>query len=517
MTVVIHLYDTAPRFSSFLAGVVAAGLGLGSATALVMVLWVSSPYPDSGPSGALHMAASLWLLAHGVELVRTETLSGGPAPVGLTPLLLTAVTVWLLHRAARDALETSGPTRVLTVWGGVVVGHLTVAGPVTAYAAGGELRPSWVGAGVWLPVVVALAAGAGVAGAGGLPPRWVVPDRVRRLRDLFEPALRAAGAGIAVLAGGGAVLVAVAVVWHGPAVRAAFGQLTEGWSGRIAVLLLCLALVPNAAVWAMAYALGPGFLLGAGHGVGPFGTASAPLLPAFPLLAAVPEAGPGGWAHRAVGLVPLAGGVALAWGVLRAAVPRRGAREAAWPAARTAQVTGLAALLAGAGCAGLAALAGGRLGVGALAEFGPVWWLTGAGAAGWFAVTGLPVALGVRAWRVRGTRRGFRAHAQRLRTGLRTGLPRLPSPLRGWRHGEPNPVPVVSVPAAGTAGVDGGGGGEGGGGADRTDGTDRTDGVDGVDGAEGEVEPCDFLVQDRDPFQAAGEAAPAIGDPPNAP
>jgi len=134
-------------------------------------------------------------------------------------------------------------------------------------------------------------------------------------------------------------------------------------------------------------------------------------------------------------------------------------------------------------------------------------------------VTGLPVALGVRAWRVRATRRGFRAHAQRLRTGLL----RLPSALRGWRRGEPDPVPVASVAVARTAADEG---------RDRTDRTDavngrsdgftdgtdgvngRIDGVNGMDEAEAGAGLCDFLVQDRDPFQVAGEAAaPAIGDP----
>lgn len=63
-------------------GAVAAGLGLGFLAVLVIVLWISSPYPDSGPGGALHLAAGLWLLAHGTELVRYDTLSGVPAPVG---------------------------------------------------------------------------------------------------------------------------------------------------------------------------------------------------------------------------------------------------------------------------------------------------------------------------------------------------------------------------------------------------------------------------------------------------
>ncbi|MBK3638845.1 hypothetical protein JHN52_39640, partial [Streptomyces sp. MBT97] len=94
--------------AGLLGGALAAGLGLASFAVLVMVLWISSPYPDSGPGGALHVAAALWLLAHGAELVRVDTLSGVPAPVGVTPLLLLALPVWLVWRAGRDAADEDG-------------------------------------------------------------------------------------------------------------------------------------------------------------------------------------------------------------------------------------------------------------------------------------------------------------------------------------------------------------------------------------------------------------------------
>ncbi len=80
--------DRSPGLAAgLLGGAFAAGLGLASCAVLVTVLWVSSPYPDSGPGGALHVAAALWVLAHGAELVRADTLSGTPAPVGVTPCI----------------------------------------------------------------------------------------------------------------------------------------------------------------------------------------------------------------------------------------------------------------------------------------------------------------------------------------------------------------------------------------------------------------------------------------------
>uniref|UniRef100_UPI000A6E3DE0 cell division protein PerM n=1 Tax=Streptomyces sp. NRRL B-24085 TaxID=1709476 RepID=UPI000A6E3DE0 len=322
-----RLRDRTPGLTAaLLGGAVAAGLGLGSFAVLVIVLWISSPYPDSGPGGALHVAAALWLLAHGAELVRTDTLSGVPAPVGVTPLLLLVLPVWLVHRAARDLAsgdEEPPQASGRTAWTGVVLGYLAVGAAAALYASGGPLRPSWTWACVCLPAVVMGAAGAGVWTAYGRPSDALdgalvlLPGGVRRAvlgaeaRARLAAAARAAAAGVSVLVGGGAVVLSVSLVAHGAATRSSFLQLTEGWSGRFAVLLLCLALVPNAAVWAVGYAAGPGFVLGAGHAVGPLSSDPAPLLPPFPLLAAVPEAGAGGPEHWAAGVVPVVAGAVL--------------------------------------------------------------------------------------------------------------------------------------------------------------------------------------------------------------
>ncbi|MFF5469104.1 DUF6350 family protein [Streptomyces achromogenes] len=417
-----RLRDRSPGLAaSLLGGAVAAGLGLGATAVLVMALWVSSPYPDSGPAGALHVTAALWLLGHGVELVRTGTLSGTPMPVGVTPLLLLVLPVWLLYRAARDATdapaEPDGPPPVpaRTAWTGVVLGYLGVGTAAALYCSGGELRPHWGWLTVCLPAVVASAAGAGVWAGHGCPAEpllrvlAVLPERVRRLafgtdeRARLGAAARAAGAATAVLLGGGALLVGVSLVWHGAAARASFLQLTEGWTGRFAVLLLGIALLPNAALWAASYALGPGFALGAGHLVGPFASDPAPLLPPFPLLAAVPEPGAGTPQHWVVGLVPAVAGMTAGWFVARAAVRPAGPGDPArarWSAGQTAGVVLLTAVVCAVAVALLTALAGGPLGVAALSRFGPLWPRAGGAAGLWTAVFALPVALAARAWRL---------------------------------------------------------------------------------------------------------------------
>ncbi|WP_369151895.1 DUF6350 family protein [Streptomyces sp. R17] len=463
--------------SCLVGGALAAGLGLAVFTVLVTLLWVSSPYPDSGPGGALHIAASLWLLAHGAELVRVDTLSGAPAPMGVLPLLLVALPVWLLHRAARDTAEggVRADARLVpgrTAWAGVVLGYLAVAAPAALYAAGGALRPSWTGTVTCVPLVAVVAAGAGVWTAYGRPSGpleqvlgAVLPRGVRHL--VLGPdgrpgvAARAAAAGATVLVAGGAVLLTVSLGLHAGETRRAFGRLTEGWSGWAAVLLLCVTLLPNAAVWAAAYALGPGFLLGAGASVTPLGAQAAPLLPPFPLLAAVPDPGAGTALHGAVAALPLTAGVVVGWFVGRGAVTGKG-RFGVWAAGRTAGAAAFAAGLSGVLLALLARLAGGPLGTAALARFGPVWWQVGLATAAWLGLTAAATALTVRAWRLRRTHgRGDRRHgpgragragraARAGRAGRVVAPPRparrMPRPRRGWFGGRKpgrNAAPVA--------------------------------------------------------------------------
>ncbi|NEB84599.1 hypothetical protein G3I43_10475, partial [Streptomyces anulatus] len=90
------------------------------------------------------------------------------------------------------------------------------------------------------------------------------------------------------------------------AAQDAFLGLAGDWSGRFAVLLLAASLVPNAALWGAAYGLGPGFALGTGATATPLGLDGTPAVPRFPLLAAVPDQGPGSLLNGAALAVPVA-------------------------------------------------------------------------------------------------------------------------------------------------------------------------------------------------------------------
>jgi hypothetical protein len=191
----------------------------------------------------------------------------------------------------------------------------------------------------------------------------------------------------------------------------------------VAVLLLALALVPNLAVWAAAYGLGTGFAVGTGSVVAPGAAAGLPLLPAFPLLSALP-AGPSplGWATVAA---PAAAGCAVAWTV----------GNAGHGAARTLRIACGAALAEAVVLAVAAAWAGGSLGSGELARFGPGCWVTGTAAAAWTLVVAVPGALALR-WHV-----------------ARPGAPRPEAPGRGrFARVLRREVPVAVPVPGGTAG-----------------------------------------------------------------
>src|SRR5262249_26344046 len=125
---------------------------------------------------------------------------------------------------------------------------------------------------------------------------------------------------------------------------------------------LCLLVTPNATLFSGSYLLGPGFAVGTHTLVTPTAVVLGPL-PMFPLLAALPDNGPTpGWAAALLALPPL---VAAAAGY-----PTLGR----YPTTRWDEAA-LRGVGAGFGCAVafavLAALSGGVVGPGRMADVGP--------------------------------------------------------------------------------------------------------------------------------------------------
>jgi len=392
-----------------LAGAVAAAgaalSGIAVVAAVVLVAWVTDSRTGASAGEAVRTAAAAWLLAH------HGTLRLPSGTVAAVPLGLTVLPAVLLHRAgvsmarslgvgslgvatrgpgradrrrtlagrgARERLRerqrrgpsTSAETRepALATAGAAVaalaVGYSGLAVLVARLAGTPAASVGPVSAGLGAAVLAAVAGGLGVVRAGYL--RAVVA----RLLPPAAPAVaRATAAAVASLLAAGAALVALGLVGHAGRAITLTRALDPGLVGAVVLLLAGVLLAPNAVVWGAAYAAGPGFALGAGTAVSPFGSALGPV-PALPLLAALPQGEATPPALRAVLVVPVAAG-ALAGVLLGRRLPA--GTSPGWAAVAGA-VTGLAS---GAALAVLATLAGGPVGGGYLTAVGPSPWQVG--------------------------------------------------------------------------------------------------------------------------------------------
>jgi hypothetical protein len=357
------------------AGVGAALAGLALVTALVLVGWAAPSSDSNGASivDALRIAGLGWLAAHHVPL---QVPSGLVAwlPLGLLVVPLTATYSagrWLARRSSGTGFRLAC-VRIIAM----SVTYAAIAACVAVLASRAEVKA--------VPAVAA-ASGiviAGIAGAVGMPreerrdaSRWRLPAAARA-------SIAAGAVGLFALVGGGAVLVIVAVVTQRAAVGSVITALDAGIVGSVLVLLVSAAYVPNIVIWAMAWAVGPGFAVGAGTSVSPLAVEVGPL-PALPLFGVLPPPGPPPALSLLALFVPLTAGV-IVGRVLARRLPGRGWTMVLWASA--------AAGVAGLGVAVLAVLSGGPLGGGRLAVVGPSPWPVAAAAALEIGIVAAPIA-----------------------------------------------------------------------------------------------------------------------------
>ncbi|HEY6311915.1 MAG TPA: DUF6350 family protein [Streptosporangiaceae bacterium] len=348
-----------------IAACAAAASGLAVLTTLTAIGWITAPHVGigSGLSGALRTAALLWLVAHHVGFT-----VHGAGRIGMLPLGLVLIPGALLAMAGRWVVHAGAVTRLRHVGYAAValaLPYTLLAGAVAVASRTAQAAPSLVQA-VIASFLLALVAG-GLGAARALAP-W------SRLTGLMSARSRSIVLGMlgstAILVAVGAVLAGGSLLAHLPEVRAASDALAPGLTGAVLLLLAQLAYVPNAIIWAVAYALGPGFAFGAGTVVAPTGSALG-AVPAFPMLAALPSG-----ARAGPGLVPIAVlAVPYLAGVFGGIVT---VRISPTPTIEAAPLWGFVTGAATGVLAGLAAaFSGGPLGDGRLAEVGPSGWQVG--------------------------------------------------------------------------------------------------------------------------------------------
>ncbi len=360
--------DGAPRWvSGLLAGLQAALLSLLVAVLPAVAAYVATSGEPANADVAWTQAAALgarwWLLAHGVPL------SGAGTQVTLVPLGLSAVALIACNASAR---RTVAPARA--AWVAAIGVYVAVAMLVAGVVGAGPVGV--VRAGVGGVVVATLGIGSGVVRRPDTPSlEHLAPPAWWRVPVPVRLGLRAglAAAALTLLAAG---LLTVGWLVHG---RATIGGIVAGLGLSVpdGVLLAVaeLAYVPTLVIWGVAFLAGPGFAVGAGTTFAP-GVVRAGVLPAVPLLGALPQPGDVSGTARALPvLLAVAGGLAGVW-VLR------GDRSQRWTDAPA--VAGVAALTAGTAAGLLVALGSGAVGPGRMGSVGGDPW-----------TVGLAVALGV--------------------------------------------------------------------------------------------------------------------------
>ena len=329
------------------AGLLSVVCGWVLVTGVVVAGWLAA---EPGTLGqAIAAGTQLWLLANGGGA------SIGSASVTLIPWGITLLVAWLVARTAGYAAKhgnVDSPTVTPMV---CIVTTLSYLVPLVAVAlvVGGPWPA--LRSGTVMLVVVAAAAAWGCCQARDSWPMDSWPAWSRAVP-------RAVAAAVLLMVAGGAAVLATGLAVNLDRIARLLATLDAGIVGNVALLLAQLAYAPNAIVWSACYALGPGFTLGGSSIVSPAATELG-ALPSIPLLAAVPDVGPGGVSHLwwlALGVA--AGAVAATLVVL------------ARPSARfdeTTLVGGLAGALAGGVFTGVAWLTSGDLGSDLLSGLGP--------------------------------------------------------------------------------------------------------------------------------------------------
>jgi hypothetical protein len=340
---------------------------------------------QGGFGGAAHAGLAGWLLGHGVPI---GTSIGS---LGLAPLLLTLLAGWRLNRAGLHVTRAigarrSGSPRAAFLVAGAIGAAYAILGFLAALAVDGrgtDVAPARAAFNFFV-------AGLAFALIGSLRSTDALVVVARRMPPALRHGLRTGVVAALLILAAGAAFGGLSVALGGGQAADMISAYRTGVAGQAGITLVSLAYGANGVVWAAAYLLGPGFLLGMDSAVRLTEVAVGPTLPLLPLLAGLPN-GPMGASGAALLAVPVLAAMAAGWLLTRRLVsvhhlvdghlvhgrptPRPGdpvSAEPSWSLVLSAAV--LAGPVAGLVLGLLAWMSGGPLGAGRLSEIGPVPW-----------------------------------------------------------------------------------------------------------------------------------------------
>ena len=302
---------------------VVAAVSLLLGALLLGAVWAAGGSDTLGAGGSLRLAGQVWLLSHGaplsIQAVEGLSLAGGT--VTLVPLGLTLIPFGLSVVAGRRTARACWRGQFLLPFAAGMVGYAVFGALVGLLSRTEEVSVDLVAAAFCPLVPVALGTLVGgwsvsrslAAVLGADAASWLQrTSQYSRWAGSYVWAVIRAGflAAVAAVAGG-ALLLTAALAWNWDAVIAVYQDLGTDPAGDTALTALQLGYLPNMVVWALAWATGAGFSLGAGTTTSPFQTVLGPL-PEVPVLAAVPTGDP--WAFApGVLAIPVIAGLLAGW------------------------------------------------------------------------------------------------------------------------------------------------------------------------------------------------------------
>ncbi|WP_345712116.1 cell division protein PerM, partial [Kineococcus glutinatus] len=225
----------------------------------VVLTWTAASRTSVPLSSALRVAADLWLLGHG----NAVAVAGGR--VGVVPLGVTLLAVLAAVRQVRRWAEEQVAAERPLPWGRAAAVFAAGYGVVTGLVALVARMPSAAADVTAAPVTGALLAAAVLVGCGARWDGYLVASAPAGLRRCLRPAATAT----ALLLGAGLLLVVVAVVLAHERVALLHSSLGAGLLGGVLLVLAQALLLPDLAVWGVAWLAGPGFAVGQGTSITP--------------------------------------------------------------------------------------------------------------------------------------------------------------------------------------------------------------------------------------------------------
>lgn len=271
--------------SAAIAALAAAATTMVTCMCVSVIGWFLA---DAGAHGqttdALRVGADVWLVGNG------SGFSVRGAPLGIVPLTLTVLIAAVLYRYGRWAAATSQEVdddRTLGLAAVIFAGLYMVIAVITCVAVGLEDTGPGLGRAILGSILVA-----GVAGTLGMAAgTGRLSVAVARVPGWVRSVAYGATASFLLLLAASAVLVAVMVMLGLNQASSMMSGLHLSPGDYVMYTLATIGVAPNAVLLGGAYLIGPGFAVGTGTIVSPSVVTLGPM-PAFPLLAGLPEAGP---------------------------------------------------------------------------------------------------------------------------------------------------------------------------------------------------------------------------------